>query len=64
MDILVAYFFFPLIIKAVFFFLVINQHWKFPGSLVVRIQRFHCRGPGSILGQGTETLQAEHCGHR
>ena len=29
-----------------------------PGSLVVRILGFHCRGPGSILGQRTEIPQA------
>ena len=27
---------------------------EFPGGLVVRIRRFHCRGPGSIPGRGTE----------
>ena len=30
------------------------------GSLVVRTRRLHCWGPGSVPGQGTETLQA-HC---
>ena len=33
---------------------------KFPGSPVVRTQHFHCRGPGSILGQGIKILQATH----
>ena len=28
--------------------------WEFPGGLVVRILGFHCCGPGSVLGQGTE----------
>ena len=32
--------------------------WEFPGSPVVRIQCFHCQGPGSIPAQGTEVLQA------
>lgn len=31
---------------------------EFPGDLVVRIPGFHCRGLGSILGQGTEIPQA------
>ena len=31
---------------------------EFPGGLVVRIPGFHCRGPGSIPGLGTKTLQA------
>ena len=30
----------------------------FPGCLVVRIPGFHCYGPGSIPGQGTEILKA------
>ena len=30
----------------------------FPGGLVVRIQHFHCHGPGSIPGRGTEIPQA------
>ena len=34
--------------------------WEFPGSPVVRTQHFHCRGPGSILGQGIKILQATH----
>ena len=29
-------------------------NWEFPGGLVVRILGFHCHGPGSIPGQGTE----------
>ena len=28
---------------------------EFPGGLVVRIPGFHCRGPGSVPGQGTES---------
>ena len=31
---------------------------EFPGGLVVRICHCHCCGPGSIPGQGTETLKA------
>ena len=30
----------------------------FPGGPVVRTPRFHCRGPGSIPGRGTEILGA------
>ena len=30
--------------------------WEFPGSLVVRIWGFHCHGPGSLPGWGTEIL--------
>ena len=30
---------------------------EFPGGLVVRIPGFHCNGPGSISGQGTEIPQ-------
>ena len=29
---------------------------EFPGGPVVRIQRFHYRGPGSIPGRGTKVL--------
>ena len=32
--------------------------WDFPGGPVVRTPCCHCRGPGSIPGQGTEVLQA------
>lgn len=40
----------------------ITMKSKFPGSQVVRIWRFHCPGPGSISGQGTEIPQAaQHC---
>ena len=31
---------------------------RVPGCLVVRMLDFHCHGPGSIPGQGTEILQA------
>ena len=34
----------------------------FPGSPVVRTRRFHCRGPGSIPGQGTNIPQAKQSG--
>ena len=37
---------------------------EFPGSLVVRIQGFHCCGLGSIPGQGTEILQAAQHGEK
>ena len=36
--------------------------WEFPGSLVGRTLCFHCRGPDSIPGQGTEIPQAERRG--
>ena len=38
--------------------------WEFPGSLVVRTWCFHCRGPGSIPGRGTEIPQAVQCSHK
>ena len=34
------------------------QNREFPGGQVVRTVSFHCHGPGSIPGQGTEILQA------
>ena len=35
---------------------------EFPRGLVVRITGFHCRGLGSVPGQGTEIPQAmQHC---
>ena len=34
---------------------------EFPGGLVVRVQRFHCRGSSSFPGQGTEIPQATCC---
>ena len=36
----------------------IVMKWEFPGGLVVRIRHFHCPGPGSIPGEGTEIPQA------
>ena len=39
-----------------------EEFWELPGGLVVRIPGFHCGGPGSILGRGTEILQAVQCG--
>ena len=30
---------------------------EFPGGLLVRVLGFHCCGPGSILGEGSETPQ-------
>ena len=41
-----------------------KTHWKFPGGLVIRIQRFHCCGPGSIPGQGTEISQTSGSGQK
>ena len=35
---------------------------EFPGGLVVRIQGFHCHGPGSISGRGTESHKP--CGQK
>ena len=32
--------------------------WEFPGGPVVRTVGFHCLGPDSIPGEGTEILQA------
>ena len=32
--------------------------WEFSNGLVGTILGFHCCGPGSIPGQGTEILQA------
>ena len=40
---------------------ILKEPWEFPGGLVVRIQHFHCYGPGSIPGQGTEIPQAMQC---
>ena len=33
------------------------NHRESPGSLLVRTLDFHCHGPGSIPGQGTEIWQ-------
>ena len=41
---------------------ILKEPWEFPGGLVVRIWHFHCYGPGSIPGQGTEIPQAMQCG--
>lgn len=30
------------------------------GSPVVRTQRFHCRGPGSVPGREAKTLKVAH----
>ena len=32
----------------------LTRAWEIPGGLVVRIPHFHCHGPGSVPGQGTE----------
>ena len=37
---------------------------EFPGSPVVRILGLHCRGLGSIPGQGTEIPQTTRCGQK
>ena len=37
---------------------------EFPGGLVVRIQCFHCRGLGSVPGQGNEIPQAVRRGQK
>ena len=64
--------------RSLFFFLfssLLRYNWQiilyifkvyreFPGGLVVRIQRFHCRGPGSIRGWRTEIPQAVRCGQK
>ena len=36
--------------------------WEFPGGAVIRTQRFHCCGPGSVPGWGTKIPQALQCG--
>ena len=45
---------------------LLRDEWRGtdPDGLVVRIPGFHCCGPGSIPGQGTESLQAARYGHR
>ena len=40
------------------------KNWEFPSGLVVRIWYFHCCGPGSVSGQGTEILQAAQQGQK
>ena len=40
------------------------KDWDFPGGLVVRVPGFHCRGLGSISGQGTEIPQAMQHGKK
>ena len=37
---------------------------EFLGGPVVRTPRFHCRGPGSIHGGGTKTMQATRCSQK
>ena len=37
---------------------------EFPGELVVRILSFHCHGPGSVPGGGTEPVQSSWCGQK
>lgn len=38
--------------------------WDFPGGLVIRIQGFHCHGPGAAPGKGIEILQVAGCSKR
>ena len=38
--------------------------WDFPGGPVVKNQCFHCRGTGSIPGQGTKVPQAVQCSQK
>ena len=38
--------------------LILKFTYEFPGGLVVRIPGFHCHGPGSVPGWGTEIPQA------
>ena len=37
---------------------------KFPDGILFRIPGFHCRGPDSIPGQGTEIPQDAWCGKK
>ena len=37
---------------------------EFPGGPMVRTQRFHCQGPGSIPGQRTKILQVAWRGRK
>ena len=37
---------------------------EFPGGLVITILGFHCRGPGSVPGWGTEISWAKWCGKK
>ena len=39
-----------------------TEAWEFSGGPVVRTQRFHCQGPGSIPGRVTKTPQATWLG--
>ena len=41
-----------------------KENRDFPGGLVVRILGFHCYGPVSVPGQGTELLQATWCSQK
>ena len=38
--------------------------WEFPGGAVIRTQRFHCCGPGSVSGHGTKVLKAAWWGKK
>ena len=44
--------------------LQIRRPREFPGGPVVRTPCFFCQAPGSIPGQGTETLQARQHGQK
>ena len=39
-------------------------YWDFPGSPVVKILPFHCRGIGFISGWGTKILNATWNGQK
>ena len=37
---------------------------EFPDGLILKIWGFHCHGPGSIPGRGTEILKAMQHGQK
>ena len=47
-----------------FFNLKIKNNEEFPGGPVVRTQRFHCPGWGSIPDQGIKILKATWCSQK
>ena len=48
------------VFHSVLFSILISSR-EFPGGPVVMTWCFHCRGPGSIPGQGTEIPEAAWC---
>ena len=44
--------------------LLLLLSWDFPRGPVVKTLHFHCRGTGSIPGQGTKILHATQCGQK